>query len=99
MALIIVGGSFTFPDGGAATNRVYTHGKGLSENGEKVYIICFRNDYLDDNSGEAVTIKYFHLFRNIHKNVFRLKSASDPDKRDPLNDVPYNLQCFGKSKS
>ena len=74
MALVIFGDSFTFPDGGAATNRVYTYAKGFSENGEKVYIICFRNDYLDDNSGEADNIKYFHPFgQQKRNNIFIIR--------------------------
>jgi hypothetical protein len=51
MSYVIFGDTFTFPDGNASTNRVYTYAKGFKENGMNVHIICFRNDYLDNFSG------------------------------------------------
>jgi len=52
MSIVIFGDIFTFPDGGAATNRVYTYAKGFTENGIKTHVICFTNDYLNASSNE-----------------------------------------------
>ena len=62
MTYVIFGDTFTFPDGNAATNRVYTYAKGFKENGINVHIICFRNDYMDNFNGESLGIKYYHPF-------------------------------------
>ncbi|MBE0655416.1 MAG: glycosyltransferase family 4 protein [Bacteroidales bacterium] len=59
---IIIGDSFTFPDGDAATNRVYTYAKGLMGHNIEVHVICFRNDYLDKHAGETEGIRYYHPF-------------------------------------
>ncbi len=72
MTYIIIGDSFTFPDGDAATNRVFTYAKGFVENGINVYVIGFRNDYLPVNEGEINGIRFVHPFnRNTrHRNFF-----------------------------
>ena len=62
MAYVIFGDSFTFPEGDAATNRVYAYSKGFTENGIAVHVICFRNDYIDEHTGETGGIKYYHPF-------------------------------------
>ena len=62
MAYIILGDTFTFPDGNAATNRVYSYAKGFKENGINVHVICFRNDYMDESNGESHGINYYHPF-------------------------------------
>jgi len=61
-AYIIIGDSFTFPDGNAATNRVYTYAKGFEEHGCNSYVICLRNDFNDINKGEANGIVYFYPY-------------------------------------
>jgi hypothetical protein len=53
MTIIIFGDLFSFPEGHAATNRIYTYAKGLQENGVNVTVICFSNDYLDQPNGVA----------------------------------------------
>ena len=60
MAFIIFGDSFTFPEGNAGTNRVYTFAKGFSENGISSHVICFQNEYLEKNNGITSGIKYYH---------------------------------------
>ncbi len=72
MTYIIIGDSFTFPDGDAATNRVFTYAKGFAENGINVYVIGFRNDYLSVNEGEIKGIRYVHPFnrQTRHRNFF-----------------------------
>jgi hypothetical protein len=39
MSVVIFGDVFTFPEGNAATNRVYTYAKGFIENGIDVHVI------------------------------------------------------------
>ena len=70
MAFIIFGDSFTFPDGNASTNRVYTYARGFTESGIGVYVICFRNDYMDNYNGEADGIKYYHPFGQTERNNY-----------------------------
>lgn len=62
MSLVIFGDSFTFPDGTAATNHVYTHARGFQEHGVSVHVICFENEYLDEYDGIRDGIKYYHPF-------------------------------------
>lgn len=60
MAFVIFGDNFSFPEGDASTNRVYTYAKGLIENGISVYVICFENEYVNDLQGITEGIKYYH---------------------------------------
>ena len=46
MSVVIIGDMFSFPEGDAATNRVLTFAKGFLENGQKVHVICFGNEYI-----------------------------------------------------
>jgi len=62
MSIVIFGDIFTFPDGGAATNRVYTYAKGFTENGIKTHVICFTNDYLNASTGVIGGINYYYPF-------------------------------------
>ncbi len=68
MSLIIFGDLFTFPDGYAATNRVYTYAKGIQEQGVAVHVICFSNDYVDRFDGVSDGIQYYHPFRQKVRN-------------------------------
>lgn len=68
MAIVIFGDSFSFPEGRAATNRVYTYAKGLIESGINVHVICFLNDYIEDNEGIKDGIKYYHPFGQTKRN-------------------------------
>ena len=69
-AYIILGDSFTFPEGDAATNRVYTYAKGLAENGVPVHVVCFRNDYVSIHSGETEGINYHLPFRQSARSPY-----------------------------
>src|SRR5664279_4348001 len=62
MAFVIFGDNFSFPEGNASTNRVYTYAKGLIENGVGVIVICFENEYVDDQEGITEGISYYHPF-------------------------------------
>lgn len=62
MSIVIFGDLFTFPEGSAATNRVYTYAKGFLENVINVYVICFDNNYLDEKRGSFLGIKYYYPF-------------------------------------
>jgi glycosyltransferase involved in cell wall biosynthesis len=66
--IVIFGDSFTFPEGDAATNRVYTYAKGLVENNIKTSVICFRNDYLSESNGKLGNIQYFNPFQQSVRN-------------------------------
>jgi glycosyltransferase involved in cell wall biosynthesis len=99
MAIVIIGDNFSFPEGNAATNRVYTYAKGFTENNVNAYVICFRNDYFDDGTVEK--IRYFHpinrkerskyfIIRNWHKllkysNTIRIiRRINREDKIDAI---------------
>lgn len=62
MSIVILGDSFTFPEGTAATNHAYTYARGFLECGIKTYIICTENEYLENYDGEKDSIYYFHPF-------------------------------------
>ncbi len=80
MSLVIFGDLFSFPEGSAATNRVYTYAKGFKEHGVNVYVICFNDDYVNEKEGEIDGIKYFQplaqkqrsgsfFVRRLHKSL------------------------------
>jgi glycosyltransferase involved in cell wall biosynthesis len=62
MAYVIIGDTFTFPEGDAATNRVYAYAKGLLENNMKIHIICFGVEYNSAGDGTMNGIYYYHPF-------------------------------------
>ncbi len=72
MSIVIFGDVFSFPDGQAATNRVYTYAKGFKENGKKVYIICSTSLYLDTPNGVVDGIPYYHPFEQKKRNKYFL---------------------------
>jgi len=75
MSVVIIGDMFSFPEGDAATNRVLTFAKGFYENGHKVHVICFGNEYIAVGDGVFDGINYYHPFgqktRNKHFIVRR----------------------------
>jgi glycosyltransferase involved in cell wall biosynthesis len=64
MSMVIMGDSFTFPEGQAATNRVATYAKGLIENGITVNVIVMMCVYKEQHTGENDGIPYFHAFEH-----------------------------------
>jgi glycosyltransferase involved in cell wall biosynthesis len=62
MNYIIFGETFTFPEGSAATNRVHTYAKGFYENGIRVHVICFGNNYNMVAEGTINGINYYNPF-------------------------------------
>jgi glycosyltransferase involved in cell wall biosynthesis len=72
MSVVFFGDRFTFPEGNAATNRVYSYAKGCIENKTNAYVICFGNDYSENLSGITSGIKYYNLYesKNVDKHVF-----------------------------
>lgn len=81
MTCIIFGDAFTFPDGDASTNRVYTYARGLLEHGADVHVVCFRNSYEPDYSGESEGIRYYHPFnRNVRSRSFILRRMHSAGK-------------------
>jgi len=72
MSFVIFGDLFSFPDGSAATNRIYTYAKGFKENGIETHVVCFANDYHEKFDGIVDGISYYHPFRQTHKNKYFL---------------------------
>jgi glycosyltransferase involved in cell wall biosynthesis len=70
MAFVIFGDLFSFPEGDASTNRVYTYAKGLSENGINVHVICFENTYLEDHEGITEGIRYYNPFNQTKRSNY-----------------------------
>src|SRR5215469_2481934 len=70
MSIIILGDLFTFPEGNAATNRVYTYAKGFTENNIKVHIICFASTHAGDLTGVVDGISYYYPFVRERKSKF-----------------------------
>ena len=67
-AIVIFGDTFTFPEGNAATNRVYTFAKGFHEHGIEAYVVCFRNDYVETVNGSVDNIHYHHPFNQTRRS-------------------------------
>lgn len=70
MSIVILGDLFTFPEGNAATNRVYSYAKGFIENGINTYVICFHNEYIDDLNGSIDGIRYYHPFMQTKRSNY-----------------------------
>jgi glycosyltransferase involved in cell wall biosynthesis len=63
MSIVIFGDLFSFPDGGAATNRVHYYARGFKENGINVSVICFLSRYSDNEDGIIDGIRYYYPFQ------------------------------------
>ncbi len=75
MSIVIFGDIFGFPDGGAATNRVYTYAKGFIENGVDVHVVCFTNEYVDVSKGSINGINYYQpLAQKERSNNFIIRN-------------------------
>lgn len=72
-AIVIFGDTFTFPEGNAATNRVYTFAKGFHENGIESFVVCFRNDYVENVSGSVNGIHFHHPFNQTQRSSSFIK--------------------------
>jgi len=72
MSFIIFGDLFTFPEGDASTNRVHTYAKGLIENGVGVSVVCFENEYTNDQEGITEGIRYYHPFGQTERSKYFL---------------------------
>ena len=73
MTIVIFGDNFSFPEGTASTNRVYTYAKGFIENGVDARVICFNNDYLNESNGIIDGIHYYNPFNQVKRNKYFLK--------------------------
>jgi len=62
MSIVIFGDLFSFPEGGAATNRVHYYARGFKENGINVTIICFLSRFSDNENGIIDGIRYYYPF-------------------------------------
>lgn len=70
MAIVIFGDLFTFPDGNAATNRVYTYAKGFIENGVNAHVLCFGNDYIENGEGIIDGVHFYHPLNQKKRNRY-----------------------------
>lgn len=70
MSMVIFGDMFSFPEGDAATNRVLTFAKGFQEQGQKVHVVCFGNEYTPDLEGIFNGINYYHPFGQKARNKY-----------------------------
>jgi glycosyltransferase involved in cell wall biosynthesis len=68
MAIIIFGDNFSFPEGSAGTNRLYTYAKGFIENNVRTYVICFKNDYIKNGNGIIEGIQYYNPLNQSEKS-------------------------------
>ena len=74
MSFVILGDLFTFPEGNAATNRVYNYARGFIENGVNSYVICFRHEYTHIKEGVSQGVKYYIPFLPVEEsNSFLVK--------------------------
>lgn len=72
MSIIIFGDSFTFPEGNAPTNRVFTYAKGFHENGTNVHVVCLYNEYLEKSNGIINAINFYHPFGQKQRHKYFL---------------------------
>ena len=70
MSIVIFGDLFSFPDGLAATNRIYTYAKGFKERGFNVHVICLSNNYMDVPDGITDGISYYNPFGQKKRNKY-----------------------------
>lgn len=70
MSFVIFGDAFTFPEGTAATNRVYTYAKGFLVNGISVHVICFASEYNTVGDGIINGIYFYHPFGQINRSKY-----------------------------
>jgi glycosyltransferase involved in cell wall biosynthesis len=68
MSYIIIGNVFTFPEGNASTNRVYTYAKGFAEIGINTHVVTVGDDYQKQKTGEIEGIKFFNSFKPDSRN-------------------------------
>lgn len=70
MAFVIFGDNFSFPEGDASTNRVYTYAKGFTENGINVHVISFGNVYIPDHNGITEGIRYYNPYNQTKRSEY-----------------------------
>lgn len=76
MSIVFICDGFTFPDGEASTNRVHSYSKGFIENGLKVHVISFANQYNSPGDGVINGINYYHTFGKRKRNKYFLIRTS-----------------------
>lgn len=62
MNIVILGDLFTFPEGDAAANRIYTYAKGILEEKGRITVVCMRNVYGEEGGVTTEGISYFYPF-------------------------------------
>jgi len=72
MAILVFGDNYSFPEGDASTNRVYTYANGITEKGTSVHVVCFANDFTHWGEGSVNGIKYYHPFGQTERHKYFL---------------------------
>jgi glycosyltransferase involved in cell wall biosynthesis len=70
MSIVIFGDIFSFPEGNAATNRVYTYARGFKDNNINVHVICFANEYRNEQEGLVNGISFYYPFKQGERNKY-----------------------------
>ena len=70
MSIVIFGDLFSFPEGGAATNRVHCYARGFRENGVNVIVVCFLSKYGDNDNGVVDGVKYYYPFQEKKRSKY-----------------------------
>ena len=70
MSIVIFGDIFSFPEGDASTNRVYTYAKGFYENGIRTDVVCFGNEYNSVDDGITNEIYFYNAFGQKERNKY-----------------------------
>ena len=73
MTYLIFGDTFTFPEGSAATNRVYNYAKGFIKQNTNIEILCFNNTYSGAKSGTTEGINYYCAFEQTYRSRLFIK--------------------------
>jgi len=72
MSIVIFGDLFSFPAGGAATNRVHCYAKGFLENNNDVSVVCFLSTYNGNHNGQVDGIKYYYPWEEKERSKYFL---------------------------
>lgn len=81
MSVVFFGDLFQFPEGSAATNRLFTYAHGLMEQGVKVNVVCYASYYLPQPNGIADGVTYYTPFNQVERsNSFLVRRLQNVNK-------------------
>lgn len=70
MSIVIFGDLFSFPEGGAATNRVQCYARGFEEHGVNAIVVSFLSQYSNNENGIIDGIKYYYPFQEKKRSKY-----------------------------